>query len=70
MNKVFEITQVSNNSVIIKDNNNNNLCRARKIKVKMLLNLIKILTEKKNASVDSKRAIILKHEDVKQDNIT
>ena len=36
----------------------------------MLLNLIKILTEKKNASVDSKRAIILKYEDVKQDNIT
>ena len=69
--KIFEITKVKNNSVIIKDDKEN-LYRARKNEIKVIIKPDKEikLTEKKNASIDSKQAKILKNEDLKQENIS
>jgi hypothetical protein len=68
--KVYEITKVKNNSVYIKDDDDN-LYQVRKNEIKTVLkpdNPVK-LTAKKQATIDSKQAKTHKNEDIKQDNI-
>jgi len=68
--KVYEITKVKNNSVIFKDDKGD-LYQARKNEIKTVIkpdNPIE-LKAKKQASVDTKQAKIMKNEDINEDNI-
>jgi hypothetical protein len=68
--KVYEITKVKNNSVIFKDDKGD-LYQARKNEIKTVIkpdNPIE-LKAKKQASVDTKQAKIMKKEDINEDNI-
>jgi hypothetical protein len=67
--KIYEITKVKNNSVYIKDDDDNLYQVMNEIKTVIKPDNPVKLTAKKQATVDSKQTKTLKNEDVKQDDL-